>query len=498
MDNKLFVILGNQLFDPKYLTKTGYKNIFMLEDHGLCTFQKHHKLKIYLYLTAMREYRDEIKEYGFDISYTQLEERKDRVSYTEFLISYLNETGIKKVGFFEIEDKNFEKDLTASLKKNQIDFDIHQSPMFLFSRDEFANLNTNKENFRMASFYQKGRKKFKILLNKDGGPEGGKWSFDEENRKKIPKGLDLPERLIFKNSKYHNKICELIESSFKTHPGNLDNPWFPVKRADAIIHLENFIENRLHNFGAYEDAMMKGENFLFHSFLSPLLNIGLLTPEFVIEYVINKSKSTKIPLNSLEGFIRQLLGWREFIRGVYQEKGEFQIKQNFWKHERKLSDSWYEGNTGIEPLDDCINGAIKYGYNHHIPRLMIISNIMNLCEIHPQDIFKWFMEMYIDSSDWVMVPNVFGMATFADGGLMSTKPYTCASNYMLKMSNYKKGEWCHVIDGLYWAFIEKHRKFYSSSPRLSFQIRILDRLSDERKKLIFKHSNNFIINNTKL
>tara|TARA_B100000579_G_scaffold434348_1_gene455069 strand:- start:12 stop:1508 length:1497 start_codon:yes stop_codon:yes gene_type:complete len=498
MNNKLFVILGNQLFDPKYLTKTGYKNIFMLEDYGLCTFQKHHKLKIYLYLTAMREYRDEIKEQGFDISYTQLEERKDRGSYTEFLISYLNKAGIKKIGFFEIEDKDFEKDFICSLKKNQIDFDIHQSPMFLFSRDEFAKLNTNKESFRMASFYQKGRKKFNILINKDGGPEGGKWSFDEENRKKIPKGLDLPQRLTFKNSKYHNKVCELINSNFKNHPGNLDNPWFPVKRSDAIIHLENFIERRLHNFGTYEDAMMKGENFLFHSFLSPLLNIGLLTPEFVIECVINKSKRKKIPLNSLEGFIRQLLGWREFIRGIYQEKGEFQIKQNLWRHKRKLSNSWYEGNTGIEPLDDCINGAIEYGYNHHIPRLMIISNIMNLCEIHPREIFKWFMEMYIDSSDWVMVPNVFGMATFADGGLMSTKPYTCASNYMLKMSNYKKGEWCHVIDGLYWSFIEKHRKFYSSNPRLSFQIRILDRLSDERKELIFKHSNNFIINNTKL
>ena len=496
MNNKLFVILGNQLFDPEHLAKNDYKNIFMLEDYGLCTFQKHHKLKLYLYLTAMREYRDEIKKHGFDISYTQLDERKDRKSYAEFLVNYLNKNGINKVGFFEIEDKSFERDLIASLKKNKIDFDIHQSPMFLFARDEFAELNMNKERFRMAGFYQKGRKKFKILINKDGEPKGGKWSFDEENRKKIPKELGLPKILTFKNSKYHNEICELINIHFKDHPGDLSNPWFPVKRSDAIIHLKNFIDERLHNFGTYEDAMMKEENFLFHSFLSPLLNIGLLTPGFVIEYVINESKHKEIPLNSLEGFIRQLLGWREFIRGIYQEKGEFQLKQNFWNHQRKLTNSWYEGNTGIEPLDDCIKGAITYGYNHHIPRLMVISNIMNLCEVHPHEIFKWFMEMYIDSSDWVMVPNVFGMSTFADGGLMSTKPYTCASNYMLKMSNYKRGDWCNIVDGLYWSFIEKHRDFYSSNPRLSFQVRILDRLSEEKKELIFKHSNNFIQENT--
>ena len=498
MNKKLFVILGNQLFDPKYLTKTKYKNFFMLEDYGLCTFQKHHKLKIYLFLTAMREYRDEIMGKGFDIFYKQLDERKDEDSYIEFLINYLNKSGIKSIGFFEIEDKVFEKDLIAGLKKNKISFDIHQSPMFLFSRDEFSDLNLNKEKFRMASFYQKGRKKFKILVNNEGNPVGGKWSFDEENRKKIPKGLDLPKRLTFQKSRYHKSICELININFNNHPGSLDDPWFPVKRSDAVVHLKSFIDERLHNFGTYEDAMVKEENFLFHSFLSPLLNIGLLTPEFVIEYVINKSKDKKIPLNSLEGFVRQILGWREFIRGIYQEKGEYQLKQNFWGHKRKLTDSWYEGNTGIEPLDDCIKGAIRYGYNHHIPRLMIISNIMNLCEVHPQEIFRWFMEMYIDSSDWVMVPNVFGMATFSDGGLMSTKPYTCASNYMLKMSNYKKGDWCNVVDGLYWSFIKKHRDFYSSNPRLSFQSRILDRLSKEKKELIFRCSDNFIKENTKL
>ena len=201
-------------------------------------------------------------------------------------------------------------------------------------------------------------------------------------------------------------------------------------------------------------------------------------------------------MNSVEGFVRQIIGWREFIRGIYHEEGALQLKSNYWKHSKKLTSSWYDGTTGIDPLDDCIKTTLKDGYVHHIPRLMVISNIMNLCGVAPREINKWFMEMYIDSSDWVMVPNVFGMATYADGGMMSTKPYTCGSNYILKMSNYKKGDWCDTLDGLYWKFTEKNRKFYENNPRLALLTRSLDRLNPERKNHIFKKAEDFIKQNT--
>ena len=172
------------------------------------------------------------------------------------------------------------------------------------------------------------------------------------------------------------------------------------------------------------------------------------------------------------------------------------MKKNFWKHKRRLTQHWYDGTTGIDPLDDCIRRTSMDGYHHHIPRLMIISNIMNMSEIHPDDINKWFMEMYIDSSDWVMIPNVYGMATYSDGGLMSTKPYTCGSNYILKMSNYSRGEWCDIVDGLYWRFTDKHRSFYEKNARMSFLTRTLDRMNPERKSLIFNKANKFIKNTT--
>jgi len=216
-----------------------------------------------------------------------------------------------------------------------------------------------------------------------------------------------------------------------------------------------------------------------------------------VKKALRFGKENNIPINSIEGFIRQIIGWREFVRGIYQAKGELQYNSNFWNHNNKLSESWYKGTTGLEPLDDIIKSVNKDGYTHHIPRLMILSNIMNLSRIHPKEIYKWFMEMFIDSSDWVMVPNVFGMATYSDGGLMSTKPYTCGSNYILKMSNYSRGDWCDVVDGLYWKFTEDNLEFYKSNPRLSVLSKNLERMNPERKKDIFQKAENFISNNTK-
>ena len=297
---------------------------------------------------------------------------------------------------------------------------------------------------------------------------------------------------VFETSPHHEEVVELIDLYFNQHPGQIGNIWFPVSRKQAKKSLKIFLDERIKDFGIYEDAMVPQKNFLFHSTLSPSLNMGLITPKEVLDSAIKYYKNKNAPLNSIEGFVRQILGWREFIRGIYQEKGTYQIEQNFWGHKRRLSEDWYNATTGIDPLDDCIQQTVEDGYHHHIPRLMIISNIMNMCEVHPDDIYRWFMEMFIDSSDWVMTPNVYGMATYSDGGLMSTKPYTCGSNYILKMSNYSKGDWCDIVDGLYWRFTDKHRSFYEKNARMGFMTRTLDRMDGERKKLIFSKAEDFI------
>tara|TARA_B100001079_G_scaffold85775_1_gene73787 strand:+ start:2314 stop:3801 length:1488 start_codon:yes stop_codon:yes gene_type:complete len=490
-----FVIFGNQLFHPQYLKEHNCSEVFMAEDNDLCTFVKHHKLKLYLFLTAMREYKDELENAGIKVHYNELNSRNLNETYFQCLEKFILKKGLKEINIFEIEDKPAEEGI-YSLEKKGISITEHKSPMFLFSRPSFKEFHEGKKTFRMAPFYKFGRKELNLLMANEHDPQGGKWSFDEENRKKIPKGTDIPVLPNFRESKHHQNIIDLIEENFGNHPGSMENIWFPVNRKGAKKALSEFLDKRIENFGIYEDAMLEEENFLFHSTLSPFLNIGLITPQEIIEMSLKAFEKNKIPLNSIEGFIRQIIGWREFIRGIYQEKGEFQKRSNFWEHKNKLTDSWYEGNTGIVPLDDCIKTTLKDGYHHHIPRLMVISNIMNMCEIDPDEIYKWFMEMFIDSSDWVMIPNVYGMATYSDGGLMSTKPYTCGSNYFLKMSNYKKGDWCDIVDGLYWRFTEKHRAFYEKNARMGFLTRTLDRMDKDRKTLIFKSANDFIKNNT--
>jgi deoxyribodipyrimidine photolyase-related protein len=204
----------------------------------------------------------------------------------------------------------------------------------------------------------------------------------------------------------------------------------------------------------------------------------------------------EIPINAVEGFVRQILGWREFIRGVYWENMPQYKEMNFWSHDKSLNENWYSGETGIPPLDDAIKESLATGYTHHINRLMVISNLMNLSNIKPTEIYQWFMEMYVDSADWVMVPNVFGMGTYADGGIFSTKPYICGSSYMLRMSNYKKGEWCDAVDGLYWRFIENNREFFATTPRLSLMPKSLDKMDETRKIKIFSAAEEFITKNT--
>ena len=254
------------------------------------------------------------------------------------------------------------------------------------------------------------------------------------------------------------------------------------------------MKNRFHDFGPYEDAVVKDERVLNHSLLSPLINSGLLSPKFIINESIRFYKKYNIPLNSCEGFIRQIIGWREFIRGVYEIKGSYERTHNFWNFSRKIPESFYNGTTGIEPVDDSIKKVIKSAYSHHIERLMVIGNFMLLCEFDPDEVYRWFMELYIDAYDWVMVPNVYGMSQFADGGLMSTKPYISGSSYILKMSDYKKGKWCEVWDGLFWNFMNKQREFFVKNPRMRMLISSFDKMDESKRNIHLENAESFLKN----
>lgn len=232
----------------------------------------------------------------------------------------------------------------------------------------------------------------------------------------------------------------------------------------------------------YEDSLVENEHFLHHSVISPLLNIGLLTPGYVLDEAIAYAEEHDIPVNSLEGFVRQILGWREFIRGVYLYEGTYQRRKNYWNHHEKLPESFYTATTGIRPLDTALSKILKTGYAHHIERLMVFANFMNLAKTDPDEMYQWFMEMFIDSYDWVMVPNVYGMSTFSDGGKMSTKPYISGSNYLRKMSDYPAGEWTEKWDALFWNFVDENRGFFSKNPRLGMMLRTLDKMSPEKRE----------------
>ena len=444
----------------------------------------------------MRSHADNLKKNKFKVEYTNIETSDFKKDYLDKVKKVIKKKKIKEITSFEIEDKFFEKKVQSFVKKNDLIWNKIKSPMFLNSREEFNDyLSKNKRPF-MATFYKGTRQKLNILMNKDGAPEGGKWSFDEDNRKKLPKNTKVPKFPIISETKHTKNLKPIIEKIFKDHPGSTQNFWFATEYNDVVKLLNFFLKEKSNLFGDYEDAVDQGNNILFHSALSPYINLGLITPEFIISKTLEFHKKNKIRLNSLEGYVRQVIGWREFMRGVYQKYSDEMETRNFFKQNRKMKNSWYEGTTGLPPLDYAIKNALNHGWSHHIERLMILSNIMNLCEVKPKIVYKWFMEMFVDSSDWVMVPNVYGMGLFSDGGIFATKPYICGSSYFMKMMDFKKGDWCNTMDGLYWRFINKNRSFFLKNPRLSMMVRIFDKMKPERKKLILSEAEKFINKNT--
>lgn len=487
---QVIVVLGNQLFPPSVLRKAvgpGACSVFMREDFELCTHFKYHQQKILFFLVAMRKCAQELQQAGFDVHYEKLGENSG--TYDQSLSLYLKKMKPAKVGFFEVEDQFFADRLASLLSSLGIAADEWPSPMFLTARQDFKDYLKGTRKPFMKTFYERQRKKLGILVDSKGQPEGGQWSFDEDNRKPLPKNFQSSALPSVSGGKIENEVLKIIAKHFSSHPGRAEDFWLPTDRAGAQAWLQAFLQDRLMDFGPYEDALSAAHPFVAHSVLTPLLNVGLLTPAEVISETLKFAKKKKIALNSLEGFVRQVIGWREFIRGIYQNFHQVQETRNFWGHHKKLTDDWWRGTTGIAPLDDVIMKTQKYGYAHHIERLMIVGNLMLLLEVDPLEAHRWFMEMFIDSSDWVMGPNVFGMALFSDGGIFATKPYICGSNYYRKMGGYKTGDWQDGVDGLYWTFIGRHREHFQRNPRMAMMVKTFDKMPDEKKRRLTTAAN---------
>jgi deoxyribodipyrimidine photolyase-related protein len=355
--------------------------------------------------------------------------------------------------------------------------------MFLNTREELSDFfRADKKKFYQTTFYKSERKARDILITGSDDPEGGKWTYDTENRKKYPKGKTPPNIQFPDTTSAYKEALDYVEDHFEDNYGQTtDSPLYALDFESAKDWFEQFLEQRFAGFGPYEDAIVKEEIYLHHSVLTPMLNVGLLTPQYVLDRSLEYAQENDIKIQSLEGFVRQIMGWREFIRGMYMAKGVPMRTTNYWGFDRKIPRSFYTGETGIPPIDDTIKKVLKTGYCHHIERLMVLGNFMLLCEFDPKEVYKWFMELFIDAYDWVMVPNVYGMSQFADGGFFATKPYISSSNYILKMSNYSKGDWQEIWDALFWHFMDKQREFFSSNPRLAMLLGTFDKWDAEKR-----------------
>ena len=480
------LIFPHQLFeDMDDLDKS--QPVFLVEEFLFFRQYSFHKQKIAFHRATMKFYETQLKIAGFEVEYI---ESSSKFSDLRNLIQKLDKENFTTIKTTDVCDNWLEK----RLKETKLELEILDSPLFINTKEDLKDYFEGKKSYHQTDFYKQQRITRNILM-KAGKPLGGKWTYDTENRKQYPKNKQAPAIHFPKNNKFYEEAKDYTEKHFAKNYGTLtDEQLYPTTFKEAKQWLEQFLENRFLEFGVYEDSIVEKEYFLHHSVLSPLMNVGLLTPEYVLEKAIAFAEENDIPVNSLEGFVRQILGWREFVRGVYVYQGTYQRNKNYWKHDKKLPESFYTAKTGIRPIDSSLQKILKTGYAHHIERLMIFANFMNLCQFNPDEVYQWFMEMFIDSYDWVMVPNVYGMSSFSDGGKMSTKPYISGSNYIKKMSDYPDGEWNEKWDAMFWNFINDNKDFFAKNPRLGMMLRTLEKMPEEKRKQHFKAAKEFIGN----
>jgi deoxyribodipyrimidine photolyase-related protein len=480
MPSTATIIFPHQLFAEHPALEKG-QIVYLVEEwlffHQYCF----HQQKLLLHRATMQMYADYLTQQGYELRYIAATTAECDL---RLLLPIVAAAGICELKYVDVVDDWLQQRLTIGAQQQGIQLREYQSPNFLENPAEIAEFFDKRKSYKQTDFYIDRRKHRQILLDPSGKPLGGQWTYDVDNRLKFPKNQSTPVVKLPALNDYVREAQIYVSQNFPTNYGTVDRPFaagfYPTTYAEADAWLTDFLTVRFADFGAYEDAMVLGETILHHSVLSPLLNIGLLSPQQMIDAALKLVD--KVPLNSLEGFVRQIMGWREFIRITYVRKGRIQRTSNYWGFTRSIPASFWNGTTGILPLDDTIQKTLKSGYCHHIERLMVVGNFMLLCEFDPDEVYRWFMEMFVDAYDWVMVPNVYAMSQFADGGGMCTKPYISGSNYLMKMSNFPKGDWQVIWDGLFWRFMHVHRDFFLSNPRLGMLVKMFDKMSPEKQQ----------------
>lgn len=479
------LIYPHQLFKNHPALIKG-RPVYVVEEPLFLTEFPVHRQKVLLHRLSMQAYEKYLKAEGYQVTYLSCSE----VQTTTGVFDRLKNDGVNTVHIVDVTDTWLTARIIAACLAHGLTLKWYESPLFLLPKAEAVDrYRVSKKH--MARFYQKLRIDKHILITLTGEPVGGQWSFDADNRQKLPKLIALPDdpKVI------EDTEVEEAKKWLTTLKGELygeSEYWIPYTHEAAEAWFRVFLQERFEHFGAYEDALSTTHTVLFHSALSPLLNCGLLTPQYVLDEVLRYAEVHTIPLNSLEGFVRQILGWREFIRAAYECDGGMMRTKNFWQHKRPLPMGFWTGETGLLPVDTAIKTALRYGYNHHIERLMVLGNVMLLSQVHPDQVYRWFMAMYVDAYDWVMVPNVYGMSQFADGGIFATKPYISGSNYIKKMSSYEKGEWEETWTALYWNFIHTHQTFFLRNHRLSMMPRLLEKMDASKKEQFFKMAQKYL------
>lgn len=495
MTPPLFLLLGNQLLAPEHLQAARGAVIVMCEDEALCRAFRYHQQKLVLVLAAMRNHADVLREAGFALRYHHLDDARP-LTLLEALDAAREATGATALHHFELDARHLEARLAGWASRAGLERRVLPNPQFLLDLAFYDRHLRGRRRPHLAAYYRAARLAQGILVDGRGEPRGGRWSFDAENRRRLPATYQPPPPPRASSARHVAAVSALVRQRFADHPGDLAPFQWPVTRADALAWLDDFLVQRFAGFGPYEDALSSRSWSIHHSLLAPLLNLGLLTPREVLDRALAHAAHHGTPLASVEGFVRQVLGWREFVRAVYRRHGAAEAAANFFGHTRGLAPSWYSGETGIPPLDAAIAGARTRGWNHHIERLMVIGNLMLLAGIAPRAAYRWFMEMYVDAYPWVMEPNVYGMALYSDGGLFATKPYACGANYLLKMGDHRRGPWCDTVDGLYWRFVATQRDFFATHPRLAVLPRTLDRLDGARRARLWAAAETFLARHT--
>ena len=489
----LIVLFGDQLsLNLSSLQQSDKSNsvILMAEVQQEATYIKHHKKKIAFIFSAMRHMAVRLAQEGWQVRYVELDDAKSTGSFDTEIKRAVAEVGCKQVRLTEPSEWRVLQSMQKLAEELSISVEILPDTRFIASHEEFASWASGRKQLRMEYFYREMRRKTGLLMNGD-QPKQGRWNFDAENRNAAEPDLFMPQPLKFEPDDITRDVLELVAHHFDDHIGDLEPFWFGVTSEQAHEALEHFATTALAHFGDYQDAMLAGEEFLYHSVLSHYINVGLLDPLEVCRRVATEYENGRVPINAAEGYIRQIIGWREYVRGIYWLHMPEYVDRNFFETQRDLPSLYWTGDTSMACLRAAVGQTKRQAYAHHIQRLMVTGNFAMLIGADPRQIHEWYLAVYADAFEWVELPNTLGMSQFGDGGLLGSKPYASSGNYINKMSNYcadchydvkkKTGETACPFNALYWDFLARNEEKLASNPRLGQIYATWRRMSSEKQ-----------------